>query len=189
MKIRLGRDFFYQPTLTVAKGLLGAELVIDHGGWSRRGRIIETEAYLGLEDQASHAAKGRTTRTAPMFGPAGFTYVYLVYGLHWCLNIVTEAEGYPAAVLLRALETIDPQSPPRTASGPGKLSRWLGIDSTWNRVDVTSNIFYIESNLSQTNLHIQQGKRIGVDYAGIWATKPWRFGVTNHPELSQKINH
>lgn len=184
--MRLTRQFFEKPTLAVARGLIGTELVLHHPARERRARIVETEAYLGPEDRASHASRGQTPRNAPMFGPAGFTYVYLIYGIHWCLNIVTESPGYPAAVLIRAVEPIQPADDARQASGPGKVCRWLGVDKNWNKIDATGRLLYIEKDAMPAG-PIVAGTRIGVDYAGTWATKKWRFGLVNHPSLSRKF--
>jgi len=127
----LKRDFFERPTLDVAKELLGKTLVFG----SHRAIITETEAYLGENDPACHAARGRTKRTDVMFGPAGYSYVYLIYGMYHCLNFVTEREGFPAAVLIRGAGKFD---------GPGKLCRGFGITLENNRVDITQNqAFYV----------------------------------------------
>ncbi|MEK7461034.1 MAG: DNA-3-methyladenine glycosylase [Patescibacteria group bacterium] len=185
--VRLTRHFFEQPTLIVARELIGAEIVITHTNFTKRARIIETEAYVGPEDLASHASRGLTKRTKPMFGPAGFTYLYLIYGMYWCLNIITEREDYPAAVLIRAVEPLEPQAIPKTASGPGKTCRWFGLDGSWNQMDACGDILYIEIDDQQAKPPISTGPRIGVAYAGQWAAKPWRFGWTNHPKLSRKF--
>lgn len=185
--IRLTRDFFAQPTLVVARDLIGCRLFVNAINGLRCGQIIETEAYAGPHDQASHASRGRTTRNQPMFGPPGFTYIYLIYGMYWCLNLVTETEGYPAAVLIRAVSPITPLDDPKVASGPGKLCRWLGLDRTFNQIDATGNLLYIEKDETTSQPPISQGRRIGVDYAGQWAAKPWRFGWTNHPALSKRM--
>lgn len=179
----LTHAFFEQDTLTVAQELLGATLVFTGTKGLRKGRIIEVEAYIGPDDLASHAARGRTPRNLPMFGKAGFTYVYLVYGIHYCLNIVTEAVDYPAAILIRALEPIEPTDDIRAASGPGKVSRWLAITRRENQIDATGPIFYIEKRIGPTP-PISISSRIGVDYAGQWRHKPWRFMLTNHPAVS-----
>lgn len=169
----LQRAYFERPTLEVARDLLGTYLV-RHGedGTSRAGRIVEVEAYIGGEDLACHASRGRTKRTEVMFGPAGIAYVYLIYGMYHCLNVVTEQEEFPAAVLIRAVE-IDGM----LIGGPGKLCRDLAIDRTHNYHDLTSGrLLWIEDRGERpTASMIRTGPRVGVDYAGRWARKPWRF--------------
>lgn len=173
----LQRTYFDRPTLEVARDLLGKYLVRHgEGGTSRSGRIVEVEAYIGGEDLACHASRGRTKRTEVMFGPAGIAYVYLIYGMYHCLNVVTEEEGYPAAVLIRAIE-IDGT----LISGPGKLCRDLAIDRTHNYHDLTSGrVLWIEDRGERLpRSMIRTGPRVGVDYAGRWARKPWRFLATS----------
>ncbi|MEK6606151.1 MAG: DNA-3-methyladenine glycosylase, partial [Myxococcota bacterium] len=134
----LGREFYERPTLAVARDLLGCVLVHEAGGVRRAGRIVEVEAYVGQDDRACHAARGRTRRTEVMFGPPGRAYVFLVYGMHHCLNVVTEREGFPAAVLLRALEPLDlPEGIDGSASGPGRLCRAMAVDRRMNGADLT----------------------------------------------------
>lgn len=168
--MRLRRKFFNRKTLPVARDLLGKYLVRKIGRKIIRAKIIETEAYIGQNDSASHASKGLTPRTEVMFGPAGFSYVYIVYGMYYCLNIVTESKGYPAAVLIRAVDL-------RGCNGPGKVCRELKIDRKLNRVDLTkSRKIWIEENEEAIKpSQIKKGKRIGVDYAGPWKNKLWRF--------------
>src|SRR5918992_1304492 len=126
--LKLPRSFYEQSTIVVAKQLLGKYLVRKHPEGVTIGRIVETEAYVGPHDLACHAAKGRTARTEVMFGPGGHAYVYLVYGLHHCFNVVTGPAGEPAAVLVRALEPVSGLHLP--ADGPGKLCRAMGITRT-----------------------------------------------------------
>ncbi len=130
---RLTRTFFERPTVQVARELLGAELVVASKG---RGIITETEAYVGQNDPACHAARGRTKRTEVMFGPAGYSYIYLIYGMYYCLNVVTEAEGFPAAVLLRGVlvEAVEEKQ----TNGPGKLCRHFGLSKAQNNMDMTT---------------------------------------------------
>lgn len=183
---RLNQAFYNRPTLQVAVDLLGKKLVFDGPHGRREGLIVETEAYLGFDDRASHASRGRTPRNEPMFGPAGFSYVYLVYGMHWCLNIVTEPEGIPAAVLIRALEPLN-GADPRITSGPGKLTRWLGVTGSDNQRALTSDTFFCEDVApGQIDSYaIATGPRIGVTYAGAWTHKPWRFYFDDHLSVSQ----
>ncbi len=157
----------------------------------RVGLIVEVEAYDGPRDLACHASRGRTARTEVMFGPAGHAYVYLVYGMHHCLNVVTGPEGYPAAVLIRAL-ALDPQDgdeagqAARAAAGPGRLTRWLGVARAQNGADLCdrSGPLWIEASGPPAPKAIVTGPRIGVDYAGRWAARLWRFGIAGHPALS-----
>jgi len=171
-----------RPTVAVALGLLGAYLVHDGPGGRQVGRIVETEAYVGPDDRASHASRGRTPRTDPMFGPPGFAYVYLVYGMYYCLNVVAEPEGYPAAVLLRALEPIAGIA--GSTSGPGRLCRALGIDLTYNRADLTGGALYLAGGAPPAG-RIVAGPRVGVESAGRWALKPWRFYLADSPWVSR----
>jgi DNA-3-methyladenine glycosylase len=179
----LERDFFDRPTLTVARDLLGCFLVHEVDGDARSGMIVETEAYDGFDDAASHASRGRTRRNAPMYGPPGRAYVYLIYGIYHCLNLVTREEGYPAAVLVRALEPLDPVGP---CNGPGRLTRSLGIDLRHNELDITRPPLYLLPR-QQPLPRVASTPRIGVDYAGAWAKKPWRFVDADSPWLSKKL--
>jgi DNA-3-methyladenine glycosylase len=137
-------------------------------GEIRRGRILETEAYVGRDDLACHAARGSPEgRTRVMYGPAGHAYVYLIYGMHHCFNAVTETEGFPAAVLVRSVDG---------AIGPGRACRALGIDRTLNGVPLDGEELWIEPRLGQPP-EVDSGPRVGVAYAGEWALKPWRFWI------------
>jgi DNA-3-methyladenine glycosylase len=168
----LARAFFNRPTLTVARSLVGKYLVRENGTSAIAGRIIEVEAYVGTEDKACHASKGRTARTEVLFGPPGISYVYLIYGMYHMLNVVTEREEFPAAVLIRAIEVDD-----KLIDGPGKLCRELGIDRSLHQVDLTQgrSIWFEDRGARVTGSRIGTFPRIGVDYAGLWAKKPWRF--------------
>ena len=172
----LARSYFNRPTLKVARGLLGKYLVRQNGAGTVAGRIVEVEAYIGPEDRASHASRGRTPRTELMFGPAGMAYVYLIYGMHHCLNVVTERTGYPAAILIRALE-LEPVQGRVLIDGPGRLCRALGIDRGHNGLDLTRGVdLWFEDRGGRVRpLEVLVAPRIGVDYAGPWAKKPWRF--------------
>jgi DNA-3-methyladenine glycosylase len=179
----LGREFYERPTLTVARELLGCWLVHELPSGRREGRIVETEAYIGADDRASHASRGRTRRTEVMFGPPGVAYVYLIYGMHNCLNVVTEPAGYPAAVLVRALEPgLGVELP---TNGPGRLCRALAIDRSHNGHDLVHGPLRIERRDSAPSPdRIEVGPRVGVDYAGEWAARPWRFMVAGSPGIS-----
>ncbi len=179
---RLTRTFYSGSTLSIARSLIGMHLVHRIGTQSRRGRIVETEAYLGPSDQAAHSARGRTPRTEVMFGPPGHAYVYLIYGLWYCLNVVTGAEGVPHAVLLRALEPIEGLT--GRACGPGLLCRALGIDRQHNGLDLCADRLWIERPEVRRRVRIRCSERIGVDYAGAWAKRPWRFFDADSPFVS-----
>ena len=165
--------FYDRPTLSVARDLIGCTLVHDLGGGDvRRGRIVETEAYTGRRDRASHAHRGPTARNGPMFGPPGRAYVYLIFGIHHCLNLVTREAGYPAAVLLRAAESpVAGQS----ASGPGRLTRTFRIDRSLDGASFLGAELFLEAGAPVSDRQVRRTARIGVDYAGAWAKKPWRF--------------
>lgn len=161
-------DFFEQKTIAVAKNLLGAFLVRNKNGHKIAAMITDVEVYMGPHDRASHASRGRTPRTEVMFGEAGRWYVYMVYGMHYCLNIVTEKHGYPAAILIRGIESVQ---------GPGRVCKYFGIDKRFNALPATAKTgLWIENrgvHIRQKN--IKRGSRIGVDYAGAWKDKKWRF--------------
>jgi DNA-3-methyladenine glycosylase len=168
----LSREFFNRPTLTVARSLVGKYVVRDNGTGIIAGKIIEVEAYVGPNDKACHASKGRTSRTDVMFGPAGISYVYLIYGMYHCLNVVTEQVEFPAAVLIRAVE-VDGE----LIDGPGRLCRALEIDRSLNRLDMTigRNLWFEDRGAHVPRGGVGRFPRIGVDYAGEWAQKLWRF--------------
>jgi DNA-3-methyladenine glycosylase len=173
----LKQDFFNRDTLTVAKELLGKKLVRRFEGHILSGLIIETEAYLGSKDSASHAFKGRTGRNKNMFGPAGRAYVYFVYGMHYMLNIVTEAEGAPCAVLIRAIQPLDGlkrmevlrrKSGRDLTNGPGKLCRAMAVDKSLNGWDLTcGDKLWLENYRPKPSAYICAGPRIGIDYARV----------------------
>jgi DNA-3-methyladenine glycosylase len=167
----LGRDFFDRPTLIVAQELLGKVLVRRIRNRTRRFVITEVEAYDGPQDRASHAHRGMTARNASMFGPAGYWYVYLCYGMHRMLNIVTGPHGYPAAVLIRGVEGI---------TGPGRLTKQLCITEALNAcladTDTGLWIEYAETG-GMVRQRVRRGPRIGVEYAGAWAKKLYRFWI------------
>jgi DNA-3-methyladenine glycosylase len=170
---KLQRDFYLQPTLTVARALIGMHLVHQQGGQRRVGRIVETEAYQGPADLAAHSSRGRTARTEIMFGAPGHAYVYFIYGFWNCLNAVTGPAGTPHAVLLRAVEPVAGITE-RTA-GPGLLCRAMGIDRRLNGCDLCAEVLWIEAPAAPKRARIQRSPRIGVEYAGSWAQRPWRF--------------
>ncbi len=185
----------------VAHDLLGALIVRDDESGRRIARIVETEAYAGPGDRASHARAGHTARTSVMFGPPGHAYVYLVYGMHHCLNVVCAADGEAAAVLIRAVEPVagiatmrarrggitSPDS--RLAAGPARTCQALDIDRDHDGLDLlTDTRLWLASDGSDPlgAERIVTGPRIGVEYAGPeWAARPWRFGIAGSPALSQ----
>jgi DNA-3-methyladenine glycosylase len=191
---KLPRFFYEQDTVDVARQLLGKYLVRKHPQGSTVGRIVETEAYIGPHDLACHAAKGRTARTEVMFGPAGHAYVYFVYGIHYMLNLVTEAADHPAAVLIRALEPVDgielmearraTGNRRNLCSGPGKLCQAFAIDRSLNAADLCGDIIHIEDRGEPIPKFLAR-PRVGVDYAGKWKDKPFRFLVRGNEFISR----
>jgi DNA-3-methyladenine glycosylase len=178
------RRFFLQSTLTVARELIGMRLVHRDGARLRAGRIVETEAYLGPRDRAAHSFRGRTPRTEVMFGPPGHAYVYFIYGFWNCLNVVTAREGVPHAVLLRALEPLE-NADGRT-SGPGLLCRALHIDRTLYGEDLLGERLWLElPPRGEARPRVARATRIGVDYAGEWAQRTWRFFDPASPCVSR----
>lgn len=173
MKI-LSRSFYHKDTLGAARGLLGCFLVRKIGRKVVRARIVETEAYVGEDDLACHASKGRTKRTEVMYGAAGHAYVYMIYGMYHCLNIVTDAKDFPAAVLIRGVEIEG--VPRKETDGPGKLCRFLDIDRGLNGWDITKGEkLWIESGRQSDDEVILSMKRVGIDYAEHCREYPWRF--------------
>lgn len=164
----LDHHFLDRPTLVVAEELLGQYLCREVGGEVRRYTITEVEAYDGPEDKACHAHKGKTPRNSIMFGPAGHWYVYLCYGMHWLLNVVTGPEDYPAAVLFRGLEEV---------SGPGRLTKQLGIGKAQDREPCTldTGLWLEGSGRQPGKSKIERTPRIGINYAGEWVDVPYRF--------------
>lgn len=179
----LPTSFYDRPVQDVARDLLGAFLVRTIGGQRLVGRIVETEAYGGPEDLASHASRSRSGRAAVMFGPPGRAYVYLIYGIHHCLNVVTGPEGTAEAVLIRALEPIEGISV-RT-DGPGRLARALAIDRALNGARLDGEQLRIAEPAGEP-FEIATGRRIGVDYAGEWADRPWRFWISGNRHVSAR---
>jgi DNA-3-methyladenine glycosylase len=173
MGARLPREFFDRDTRVVARDLVGKVLVHQDGRTRRAARIVETEAYHGPSDRASHARFGPTPRAAVMFGPPGHAYVYRVYGLHDCMNVVTGPHGFPSAVLLRAAEPLEGCLHP--TRGPGNLCRALRIDARRHSgLDLEAGTIWIEEGDGPVG-RIARTPRVGVAYAGAWAHRPWRF--------------
>ncbi|MGI8928183.1 MAG: DNA-3-methyladenine glycosylase [Candidatus Limnocylindrales bacterium] len=195
----LQRVFFDRPTDEVARDLLGALVCRETGEGLTVGRIVETEAYGGPEDRASHARAGRTPRTMPMFGEVGHAYVYLVYGMHECLNVVAHNGAEAGAVLLRALEPLvgvelmrsrrgraaDPDE--RLCAGPARSCQAMAVDRALDGHDLTTGeSLWLAESVENGRPEIAQGARIGVDYATDgWAARPWRFWLADHQSVSR----
>ncbi|MBI3618582.1 DNA-3-methyladenine glycosylase [Candidatus Peregrinibacteria bacterium] len=180
----LPRPFYDRDPVTVTRELLGMHLVRREGTIERIGRIVEVEAYLGPHDKAAHSARGRTKRTEVMFGPPGHAYIYLIYGMHCCLNVVTEAEGHASAILIRALEPV--KNLDGRASGPGLVCRSLHLDRSWNGHDLLSDDLFIAEPDARDAIRIIRRPRIGVDYAGSWAKRLLRFYIARNEWVSRK---
>ena len=181
---KLGRTFYDRDTIAVARELLGKYLVHASRGVERIGRIVEVEAYLGPHDLAAHSSKGLTERTKVMFGPPGHAYVYLIYGMYHCMNVVTEKGGHGSAVLLRAIEPV--KNITDRTQGPGLLCQALRIDKRLNAHDLLSEDFYIAARREAEPLAIVERPRIGVDYAGHWAKRHLRFYLKGNPFVSRR---
>jgi DNA-3-methyladenine glycosylase len=200
--VTLPHDFYERPTLDVARDLLGKVLVHRRGGVVTSGTIVEVEAYIGESDPACHAAPGPTKRNAPLYGPPGLAYVYLNYGIHSLFNVVTEADGSPAAILVRALDPLDGietmrrrraraakgRAKTRGASiavadlcrGPGNLTMAMGITLDDNLADLAGDRLFIEDRGIKTG-RIVWSPRIGIR---VGTEKPWRASIAGHPSVS-----
>lgn len=201
--MKLNRDFYSRDTLTVAKELLGTILVYNIDGQMLTGKIVETEAYLGITDKAAHAYGGRRTkRVETMYGPPGTAYVYIIYGMYHCLNIITVKEGVPEGVLIRGiepLENIDQMAINRfqkpyeeltkyqkrnLTNGPGKLSMAFNIDKTLDKEDLCKDRLYLRPRQDE-NFNIIETTRIGIDYAEEARDFPYRFYIEGNPYVSK----
>ncbi len=180
---KLPRHFYDRDTILVAQELLGKLLVHQSGGVERIGKIVEVEAYLGEHDLAAHSSKGLTERTKTMFGPPGHAYVYFIYGMYHCMNVVTEREGHASAVLLRAVEPV--KNLAGRTQGPGLLCRALKIDRRLNAHDLLSEDFFIAEPETAGKIPIVKRSRIGVDYAKHWAKRRLRFYIKGNPFVSR----
>lgn len=194
----LTREFYARDALEVAPDLLGRWLIREHEAGTVVGRIVEVEAYRGLDDPASHAFRGPTPRNRVMFGPPGHLYVYLIYGLHHCANVVCGDDGVPHAVLLRAVEIVDGAAlaaqrrgstvPVRSGTlggGPGKLGQALALDRRDDGVDLLAGAVRLTTGRPVPTSSVLCGPRIGVDYAGDAAAWPWRFAIDGCAEVSR----
>ena len=194
---RLSRGFFARQTLIVAQALLGQRLVRELDGIRLSGRVVEVEAYIGEDDQACHARPGLTKRNAPMYGLPGHAYVYLIYGMHHCLNVVTEREGFPAAVLVRALEPLEgiekmrelrggrPDLP--LTSGPARLCQAMGIDRCFDSTDLCAPdaLLFLEREAAIPSEAIASSPRIGVRGDDVAVSVPWRFYIRDNRYVSR----
>ena len=196
--MRLTRSFYARPTRQLAQALLGCRLVRRWHGQRLSGLIVEAEAYIGETDLACHARVGRTARNAVMYGQPGFAYVYFTYGMHWMLNVVSEEEHFPAAVLIRALEPqegIDRMLQHRPVSrpielcrGPAKLTQALRIDQALNGVDLCNrrSDLWIETGVPVPTRSVERGPRVGLfTTPEPWKSKPWRYWVKDSPFVSK----
>lgn len=187
----ISRSFFERPTLMVARELLGQRLVKLEGDQRIAGLITETEAYIGSEDDGCHARAGLTKRNRSMWGPPGHSYVYFTYGMHWMLNIVTERDGFPAAVLLRAVEPVEgheiirrrragrPES--ELTDGPAKLCQAFSLDRSFDGLDLChpESVLFIERGVSIPEHSVTTGPRVGFNQVSEpWKSMPWRFQGT-----------
>jgi DNA-3-methyladenine glycosylase len=198
---RLPREFFAQNTLTVARHLLGAKLVRTLDGQRLSGLIVECEAYIGQDDTACHASQGRTPRNEVMFGPPGYAYVYFTYGMHWMLNVITGEQGFPAAVLVRALQPMEgietmwtlrrkqgnPRNERELTNGPARLTQAMAIDKTFNGADlVMGRQLWLEPGRAFPDETVARGPRIGIKYAAEKDQEaPWRFWIRDNPYISR----
>jgi len=189
---KLKRRFFEKPTLKVAKELLGKYLVVKKRGKLVYGKIVETEAYIGKKDPASHAYRGVTPRTKLMFGEPGYAYIYLTYGMYYCLNFITEKEGFPAAVLVRAVEPKEGldlmikrrkiKNKENLTNGPGKVCKAFGLDKSLNGADICSDVIWIEDR-GENPEKIVSASRIGIK---VGKDKKWRFYIEENRFVSKK---
>ena len=193
---KLNKSFFQKNTILVAKNLLSKYLVLKNGKNIISGKIVETEAYRGENDLACHASKGRTKRTELLYQCPGTIYVYFIYGMYYCLNIVTEKKDFPSAVLIRAIEPKEgielmirkrkTKNIFNLTSGPGKLCQAFGIDKKFHGKNIFGDKIFIEDRgekLSRKN--IISAKRVGVDYAGVCKDYRWRFYIKNNKFISK----
>lgn len=203
MKI-LAREFYNRDSIIVAKELLGKVLVHETCGQKISAKIVEAEAYMGIGDKAAHSYGGkRTPRVEVMYGKPGISYVFIIYGMYYCFNIVTREEGIPQAVLIRAVEPIggiDAMAENRFKStyaqltkhqikdltnGPGKLCKALKIDKSLNGEDLCSSKLYVEEGQNE-EFNMVTAKRVGIDYAGEARDYPWRFYIKDNKYVSVK---
>lgn len=192
---KLSRSFFSRETIDVAYELIGKKIVRHLDDELLIGRIIETEAYRGMDDAASHAYRGRTNRNIPMFGPPGYTYVYFIYGMHWLFNISAHIDGIPGGILIRALapeqglvtmqKLRDGKPPHQLTNGPARLAQALKLDVSFNNIDlVTHPELYLTEGTLKHDETIETGPRIRVPGDQLAKIRPWRFWIKDHPYIS-----
>jgi DNA-3-methyladenine glycosylase len=193
--MKLPRSFYARPVLVVARECIGKLLVHRMPDGEAAGRIVEAEAYRGPLDLAAHSARGLTKRTAVMFGPPGYAYVYLIYGTSWAMNMIVASQGEPHGVLIRALEPVrglelissrrggKPPGSRELTNGPGKLTQALAISGDDNGRDLCGEQLFLEEP-DRMVAKVGRSARINVDYAGEWAAKPWRFYERGNPYVS-----
>lgn len=181
---RLGQSFFTRDTKLVAKGLLGKYLVHVSRGVERVGRIVETEAYLGPRDLAAHSSKGLTKRTRVLFGAPGHAYIYMIYGMYYCLNIVTQKEGDATAALIRAIEPV--KNIEGRTKGPGLVCKSMHIDLRLNGHDLIGDDFHVAAPAKAERFTIVTAKRMGVEYAKHWAKRRLRYYIRGNPFVSHR---
>ncbi len=195
MSAALPRDFYGRDTIEVARELLGKVLVRETPAGRMAVKVVETEAYVGPHDKACHASRGMTDRNRVMFGEPGRAYVYFIYGMYYCLNLVTERDGYPAAVLIRAGEPVEGEERMREfrkkaksreelTSGPGRLCMAMAIDRALNGIDLCEKGPLFVEDGETMGYDLVSCKRIGVDYAAEYKDKPWRFYIKDNPYVS-----
>jgi DNA-3-methyladenine glycosylase len=187
---RLTRADFNQPTLKVARSLLGKFIVRKAGRRTVCAMITEVEAYKGPKDLAAHSARGRrTARVEPLYGDGGTVYVYFIYGIHWMLNFATAGKDLPEGILIRGI-LADPEGEAKYLAGPGRVTQYLRIDKTLDGRDATASrqIWIEDRGLRMAPRQVRRGPRIGVDYAGeYWAARPWRFWIEKPTALRVAI--
>lgn len=186
LKKSLPRSFYQHPTLEIAKKLLGKYLCRKWNNLLLIGKIVEVEAYIGEDDPACHATVGKTHRNAIMYGSPGFAYVYFIYGMYYCLNVVTEKVGFPAAILIRAVEPVDgieqmkrfrkTDSVQNLTNGPGKLCQAFHLDRKQNGMDLCGNILFIKNGEKISDINIKKSKRVGIK---VGVDHLWRFFIQN----------
>ena len=191
----LQRDFYDRDSVTVARSLLGHVLHHETPAGARAGRIVEVEAYLGLNDLAAHAAKGLTPRTKVLFGPPGHAYVYLIYGMYECLNLVAEPDGTPGCVLIRALEPVTGLEAMRRdrpaarharelCGGPGRLTLAMGISRRHNGLDITTGELTVRQWPEALDFEILTSSRVGITHCADW---PLRFSIAESEFVSRPV--
>ncbi|MDF2801352.1 MAG: 3-methyladenine glycosylase [Anaerocolumna sp.] len=195
--MKLTRKFYLEDGVTLAKNLIGKVLVHESADGISKGIIVETEAYMGAIDDAAHSYKGKSGRTSVQYGSGGFAYIYLIYGMHYCMNIVANVEDRPEAVLIRALEPIEgidimkirrkTDKIHNLCNGPGKLCQAMGIDKRHYGIDLCGETMYVEDSKENIQTEVIASKRINIDYAEQSKDNLWRFTPEGNKFISSKI--